>query len=203
MKINKAIFYLTVLITIAAFAAAMAQGQQTMGSSHASPHGDQASHPCPLMQGGEQTKAGAQTDDGHADHLAAVRARGERAMGFSQTQTTHHFILSGDGGVIQIEANDADDIVNRDRIRHHLASIAQAFAEGNFSTPQDVHNEVPPGVLEMQRLKSALKYEYEELERGGRVRISTNNAAALAAVHEFLRFQIKDHQTGDRLEVKD
>jgi hypothetical protein len=34
------------------------------------------------------------------------------------------------------------------------------------------------------------------------VSIKTANAEALAAVHEFLRFQIEDHQTGDPLEVK-
>jgi hypothetical protein len=37
---------------------------------------------------------------------------------------------------------------------------------------------------------------------GGLVRLRTENAEALAAIHEFLRFQIKDHQTGDSLEVE-
>jgi hypothetical protein len=39
-------------------------------------------------------------------------------------------------------------------------------------------------------------------ERGGRIRITTNNKEALAAVHEFLRFQIADHQTGDSTEIE-
>jgi hypothetical protein len=40
-----------------------------------------------------------------------------------------------------------------------------------------------------------------ETENGGRVLIETKDAEALAAVHEFLRFQIEDHQTGDPTEV--
>lgn len=53
----------------------------------------------------------------------------------------------------------------------------------------------------MKRLKAEIKYKFEETERGGLVRITTSDAKALAAVHEFLRFQIKDHKTGDSGEV--
>ena len=37
--------------------------------------------------------------------------------------------------------------------------------------------------------------------RGDQVRIATSNPEALRAVHEFLRFQIRDHRTGDSLTV--
>ena len=47
-----------------------------------------------------------------------------------------------------------------------------------------------------------IRYEYEETERGARVRITTANVEALSAVHEFLRFQIEDHETGDPTEVR-
>lgn len=49
----------------------------------------------------------------------------------------------------------------------------------------------------MQRLKAELKYNYEETERGARVSIRTGEVEALVAVHEFLRFRIEDHKTGD------
>jgi TusA-related sulfurtransferase len=65
-----------------------------------------------------------------------------------------------------------------------------------------IHAQTPPGMPEMQSLKVEIKYEFEELERGGRVRISTNNPGAVKAIHEFLRFQIKDHQTGDSGEIE-
>jgi hypothetical protein len=124
-------------------------------------------------------------------------------MGFSQTATTHHFILTREGGVIQVEANDAKDTESRDLVRQHLSHIARAFSGGDFDTPMLVHDRVPPGVPVMQRLKSEITYAYEETDRGARVRITTKNAEALAAVRDFLRFQITDHQTGDPLEVSD
>jgi hypothetical protein len=53
----------------------------------------------------------------------------------------------------------------------------------------------------MKRLKAEIGYEFKELERGASIRISTRNAEALNAIHEFLVFQIKEHKTGDALEV--
>jgi hypothetical protein len=60
-----------------------------------------------------------------------------------------------------------------------------------------IHAQTPPGVPVLQKLKAEIKYQFEKSETGGRVRFSTDNAQALAAIHEFLRFQIKDHRTGD------
>lgn len=161
---------------------------------------------CP-MSGGDKTRGDDRSSSagdaaGHDAHLASLNARGEKAMGFSQTETTHHFILKPDGGVIQVEVNEPNDARNREHIRQHLAHVAHAFAAGDFDTPLLVHERTPPGVAAMRRLKSEIVYVYEETEGGARVRITTKNAEALAAVHDFLRFQITDHQTGDPLEVK-
>jgi D-Tyr-tRNAtyr deacylase len=41
----------------------------------------------------------------------------------------------------------------------------------------------------------------KETEQGARIRISTSNPEALQAVYDFLRFQIKEHKTGDSLDV--
>ena len=49
--------------------------------------------------------------------------------------------------------------------------------------------------------RAEIRYTFEEIEGGGRVRIATSDPAALAAVHDFLRFQIEDHRTGDPLDV--
>jgi enoyl-[acyl-carrier-protein] reductase (NADH) len=38
-------------------------------------------------------------------------------------------------------------------------------------------------------------------DTGAKVMIETNNPKALKAVHDFLRFQIAEHQTGDPTEV--
>jgi hypothetical protein len=75
------------------------------------------------------------------------------------------------------------------------------FAAGNFSAPMLIHAQNPPGTEEMKRLRNAIQYNLETTERGARIRITTKNPDALRAVHEFLRFQISDHQTGDTTEV--
>ncbi len=54
----------------------------------------------------------------------------------------------------------------------------------------------------MKANKDRIAYVYEEIADGGRLRITTRAAAALTGVHEFLRFQITDHKTGDPLEVR-
>ena len=132
-----------------------------------------------------------------SEHDQMVMRNGEMAMGFSQTATTHHFLLMEDGGAIQVTANDAKDTDNRDKIREHLKMIAQQFKDGIFTTPFAVHGQVPAGVPEMDRLKDKIDYTYEEVENGARVRIVTSDAKALAAILDFLRFQITEHKTGD------
>src|SRR4051794_34801244 len=134
-------------------------------------------------------------------HHDAVNQRGDQVMGFSHEKTTHHFRLYKDGGAIEVTANDAKDTASRDEIRMHLGHIAKMFAAGNFNAPMLVHDRVPPGVPVMEKLKAEVRYQFVETERGGTVRIATANADALKAVHEFLKFQIADHRTGDGLEV--
>jgi hypothetical protein len=84
-----------------------------------------------------------------------------------------------------------------------LQTQAKKFAAGDFSLPEMTHDRVLPGTPQMQTLKSSISYKYEEIERGGRLRISSKDAAAVAAIHDFLKFQIKDHKTGDAAAVKD
>lgn len=131
-----------------------------------------------------------------------MNKRGDKVMGFEHSKTTHHFILLRDGGAIEVNANQAEDASSRDDIRSHLSHIAMMFAEGNFKAPMLIHGQEPPGVPAMQRLKNEIKYDFEKTERGARVRISTANPEALHAIHDFLRFQITEHKTGDALEVK-
>jgi hypothetical protein len=141
----------------------------------------------------------------HAEHHAGSGEQpmnmehAEQGMGFSQTQTTHHFLLKKDGGIIQVEANEPKDLRNRDMIRTHLTHIAHAFAAGDFSDPLTVHDKKPDGAGEMQRLKEEIHYTYKQTAKGGRVVIKTTNPQALQAIHQFLRFQIKEHRTGDSL----
>ena len=139
--------------------------------------------------------------DKPADHHTQVNARGDHAMGFSHDKTTHHFRLLKDGGSIEIQADDQNDSESRNQIREHLKHIAAMFSAGNFDMPMFIHDRVPPGVPVMKKRKAQIQYTFEEMDAGGRVRISSRNPDAVKAIHDFLRFQITDHQTGDPLEI--
>ena len=130
-------------------------------------------------------------------HHPDVDKRGDHVMGFDHLRTTHHFLLHPDGGAIQIDANDAKDSESRSQIREHLRHIAELFAKGDFTAPTLIHDQTPPGVPVMKNLKASIQYHFDETPRGARIRITTTNPDALAAVHQFLRFQIKDHGTHD------
>lgn len=136
------------------------------------------------------------------EHHAAVNERGDQEMGFSHLKTTHHFRLSADGGAIEVVANDAQDATSLAQIRQHLAQIASQFSSGDFTLPQRIHAQTPPGVLTLKHLKAHIKYQYEDIENGGRVRITSNSQQARDAIHRFLRFQISDHQTGDSAKIE-
>ncbi len=137
-----------------------------------------------------------------SSHQAIMEKQGDQAMGFSQRATTHHFRLAADGGAIEVTANHPDDKSSMEAIRSHLSHIAVLFGNGDFSAPMFVHDGIPPGTTTMKLLKEKIAYLYEEVPAGGRVRIESSDPVALAAIHDFLRFQISEHQTGDSLAVE-
>jgi hypothetical protein len=133
---------------------------------------------------------------------ASMNHRGDHVMGFDHDKTTHHFALTKNGGVIQVQANDASDLASRDHIRTHLQHIAKAFAAGDFDDPMEVHAQVAPGVPVMKESKTKISYRYDSIDRGGKVVIRSDDVEAVKAVHEYLRFQIQEHKTGDPLTVQ-
>jgi hypothetical protein len=131
---------------------------------------------------------------------AGVDHRHDDATGTSHALTEHHFTLAKDGGSIRLEVKDAAETEARGRVREHLRLIADSFAAGDFSLPMQIHDQLPPGASTMKERKAAIRYAYSPTDKGGVVAIATRDAAALAAVHQFLRFQIRDHATGDPTE---
>lgn len=134
--------------------------------------------------------------------LLLTTLQGHQPMGFDEQKTVHHFILSTTGGYIDVTVRDGADQTNRSAVQKHLSHIAVMFKEGEFNIPMLVHGEMPSGVETMVRLKDRISYEYKVTVKGGRVMISTKDRDALAAIHDFLRYQIKAHKTGDPLTPK-
>jgi hypothetical protein len=140
------------------------------------------------------------TSGTHAQSTPAqstLESRGAHGMGFDQEKTVHHFRVYEDGGAIDVAVKDPADATNLSAIRAHLPHIAHLFGQGDFNLPHFIHATNVPGTSDLTKLKDRVRYTYVETLRGGRVDIVTTDAAAIAAVHAFLRFQIADHKTGD------
>jgi hypothetical protein len=173
--------------------------------------------------------AGAATPQSADQQHTAIQKHGEKGMGFDETRTSHHFRLSPTGGTIEVHVGNPDDRELRDQVVTHLKTIAEQFAHGDFSAPFTVHAEEPAGVPALKRLRPArgresssaaarasgggapragkerfsgdIVYTFVPDDTGGRVLISTGSKKARAAVHAFLRYQIREHRTGDSLKV--
>jgi hypothetical protein len=127
--------------------------------------------------------------------FAALQARGQEAMGVDQYTSTHYFDALPDGGRIELQ-RDVDDPAGVAQIREHLHDIADAFENGDFSTPAFVHMQSVPGAEVMAEKRDAITYQVRDLPRGAELRITTRDPEAIAAIHEFMAFQRQDHRAG-------
>jgi hypothetical protein len=127
--------------------------------------------------------------------FASLQARGKVAMGVDQYTSVHHFESLADGGRIRLE-RDRSDPAGAGQIRRHLQSIAVAFAQGNFALPGMVHDREVPGTKVMAERRSRIRYAVDTLPQGGELRIQSKDSIAIAAIHEFLAFQRRDHRSG-------
>ena len=127
------------------------------------------------------------------EDFAAMQTRGAHVMGVNQYTSAHVFEDLPDGGRIVLERADAANTADIKRIRAHMREIADAFRAGDFTKPFEVHAQTVPGTDVLAQKRSAISYEVSDLPRGGEVRITTSDPAAVAAVHDFLAFQRGAH----------
>jgi hypothetical protein len=125
----------------------------------------------------------------------ALQQRGQVAMGVNQYTSTHLFDALPDGGRIELQ-RDAQDPRDVATIRAHLQEVMTSFRRGDFSVPGFVHAQAVPGTKVMAARRARIAYAYRDLPQGGEIRINTQDAEALRAVHEFIAFQRKDHRAG-------
>ena len=136
------------------------------------------------------------------DAAGQMHGRGAAVMGFDLDKTAHHFYLYADGGAIEIGVREPLDAADRDAIRSHLPHIASMFGDGDFDAPMLVHDTKDvPGIAVLAERRQQIRYRYVETPSGGRVDITTRDPAALEALHQFLRYQVREHHTGDSGEV--
>jgi hypothetical protein len=124
--------------------------------------------------------------------FAQVQARGQVAMGVDQYTSHHVFEPLPDGGRIVLQ-RDSVDSAGTATIRAHLATIAAAFAQGDFRLPGFVHAMTVPGTEVMAARRDRIHYSTDTLPGGGELRIRSDDSVAVAAIHAFLAFQSMDH----------
>lgn len=124
--------------------------------------------------------------------FSAMQARGTMAMGVDQNTSTHTFDALPEGGRITL-VRDTDDSLGVEQIRAHLKLIQHSFQAGDFSTPAFVHMQQMPGTAVMAERRSAITYTYANVPRGGELRMTTSDSAALAGIHEFMGAQRHEH----------
>lgn len=125
--------------------------------------------------------------------FAELQERGAVAMGVDQYTSSHIFEPLPDGGRIVLQ-RDSVDAAGAATIRAHMTDIASRFAKGDFSIPGMVHAREVPGTNVMTTRAGVIRYVADTLPRGGQVRITTADSAAIVAIHEFLAFQRMDHR---------
>jgi hypothetical protein len=124
--------------------------------------------------------------------FAAMQSRGKIAMGVDQYTSTHRFDDLPNGGRIELQ-RDSSDTAGVRTIREHLSGIARQFAEGNFDNPAFVHAGNVPGTDIMRAKRSGIRYRFHPLPGGGEVRITSHDSEAVAAIHQFLAYQRREH----------
>jgi hypothetical protein len=124
------------------------------------------------------------------------------------TAATLHVYLSEDGGMIEVTVDNArsrsaapDETARLQTLQAGLATVAARFATGEFATPDLVQGDNVPGTAALKRVRDRIEFAYAETLDGGVVRIRTKFARARSAIHEFLRYLIVVHKTGDALEI--
>jgi len=130
----------------------------------------------------------------HGDSAyAAMQARGAHVMGVDQYTSGHVFEPLPTGGRIELQ-RQVDDSAGVAQVRHHLQDIVAAFGRGEFNAPFEVHATDVPGTKVMASHRDAISYVMRLLPRGGEVVISSRDPEVVAAVHDFLAFQRREHR---------
>ena len=125
--------------------------------------------------------------------FSATHSRGAHVMGVDQYTSAHVFEDLPNGGRVVLERDDAADTAAIAAIRGHMREIAASFRAGDFTKPFQVHAQTVPGTAVMRDRRAAISYVPVDRPRGGEVRITSRDSAAVDAIHAFLAFQREQH----------
>lgn len=126
------------------------------------------------------------------DRQAEVAERGAEVMPFDLERTTHIFEKFADGGLQQIVSDDGDS-AQVQLIRSHLEEEAARFALGDFHDPSMIHGDDMAGLHELVMGADRLTMVYSDLDQGGQILFTTEDADLVEALHAWFDQQVADH----------
>jgi mono/diheme cytochrome c family protein len=126
------------------------------------------------------------------DRQEQVAEQGAAVMPFDLERTTHIFEKVENGGLQQVVSND-DDREQIALIRDHLAEEAARFSQGDFQDPAMIHGDDMAGLHELENAGDDLTIAYSDLDNGGQVLYTTEDATLVTALHAWFDQQVADH----------
>ncbi|CAL1240177.1 aspartate carbamoyltransferase [Candidatus Methylocalor cossyra] len=126
--------------------------------------------------------------------LDAVTERGRQVMPFDLEKTTHVFTKTALGGRQRVLAKNPADGEQVQRIRAHLAQLAEALSRGDFSWPERIHGADMPGLAALRGAQPGqIEYRYQALPDGAQIDYVTGDAGLIEAIHRYFEAQLHDH----------
>ncbi len=122
----------------------------------------------------------------------AVAEVGARVMPFDLNRSTHTFTDAEWGGEQRVISDDGD-VAQIALIRAHLAAEARRFAEGDFSSPENIHGHDMPGLAVLRQHSEALSVGYADTAQGGVISYRARDPAIIEALHAWFAAQRTDH----------
>ncbi len=126
------------------------------------------------------------------NHQEAVAERGAAVMNFDLDRSTHVFEKQEDGGLQRVYSDDGDT-AQVALIRAHLQEIAGKFSAGNFHEPATIHGHDMPGLHALAMGHERIEITYSEIESGGQIVYTSEEADLVGAIHEWFDAQLSDH----------
>lgn len=115
-------------------------------------------------------------------------------MPFDLKATLHIFTETGDGGVQRVVARNPDDAGQARLVRQHLQELRGQFLRGDFSGPEHIHDSGMPGLAALKAAApGSLSIAYREIPDGAELTYRTQDAALVAALHQWFTAQVSDH----------
>ncbi len=127
-----------------------------------------------------------------APRQTQVERNSEKVMPFSMQSSKHIFVPTPNGGVQTVLVHDGN-AKQVGLVRAHLRKEAAAFARGDFTDPASIHGAAMPGLKALRAGSSRIAVRYADVPNGARITYATNDAALIAAIHEWFKAQVGDH----------